>query len=326
MRSRSALRNEQGFALLSVILVVALLSVVVTELMSSMRLETAMVRAYRDGVIAEHLAEAGVHQAMRELSSDAQIQSLDEDGQIVFFKVAPGSAFPIRLPALPRARVSLGAGAFSYRISDEEGRLNLNTAGPLTVDRLLAVLGLEKTGRDIITDSLEDWRDADETHRANGAESEDTYLKLPVPYRARNADLQDPAELLQVKGVTPELYYGAPDRAALADLVTVRGPGTVNLNTASPLVLQALGLSEAEIQDIIQTRRSAPYTAVPPRFAGHRLHAGSSTFRIDAQGVAGEVRARVVAMVQRAPGDPGSEPTIVIQSWAQLPPLGAESR
>lgn len=326
MRGHPTVRDEGGFALLAVILVVALLSVVVTELVFSMRLEAGMVRAYREGVLAEHLAEAALHQAMRELSSDAQFQVPDEEGQLVLYRVAPGSVFPTRLPALPRTRVPLGAGAFSYRISDEEGRLNLNTAGPLRLDRLLAAIGLEKSARDVITDSLEDWRDANEAHRVNGAESEDTYLKLPVPYRARNADLQDPAELLQVKGVTPELYYGAPGRAALAALVTGRGRGTVNLNTAPHLVLQALGLSEAEIQEILQTRRRAPYTSVPPRFAGRGLHAGSTTFRIEAEGVmAGEPRARVVAVVQRIPGEPGSEPTMVIQSWRPLPPLGTEA-
>ncbi len=327
MKPRAAIRDERGFALLAVILVVALLSVVVTELVFSMRLEASMVRAYREGVRSEHLAEAAVHQAMRELSSDTQIQGFEADGQLVLYRIATGSALMTRLPALPRTGVPLGGGAFSYRITDEESRLNVNTAGRAKLDRLLTALGVDKLARDIITDSVEDWRDADETHRVNGAESEDTYLKLPVPYRARNADLQDETELLQVRGVTPVLYHGAAGRTALADLITVRGPGTVNLNTGPPPVLRALGLSEAEIEEILQARRRAPYASVPPRFGGRGLHAGSSTFRIEAEGaVEGEIRARVVAVVQRIPGEPGLEPTIMIQSWRALPPGGGERR
>jgi len=52
------MRNERGFALLSVLLVLALLAVVVTEFSMSARLESSMIRSYRDGVLATYLAEA----------------------------------------------------------------------------------------------------------------------------------------------------------------------------------------------------------------------------------------------------------------------------
>src|SRR5262249_57605527 len=61
------MRSERGFALLSVMLVLALLAVVVTEFAMSTRLEGSMIRAYRDGVLATHLAEAGRPQTLREL-------------------------------------------------------------------------------------------------------------------------------------------------------------------------------------------------------------------------------------------------------------------
>ena len=76
------------------------------------------------------------------------------------------------------------------------------------MDRLLTAVGLDKQARDTINDSLQDWKDADDLRRINGAESEDYYLKLPVPYRARNGPLQDTAELLQIRGVTREIYQG----------------------------------------------------------------------------------------------------------------------
>ena len=54
--------EQAGFALMAVTLVLALLGVVVTELAFSMRLETAMVRSYRDSILGRQLAEAvGVH-------------------------------------------------------------------------------------------------------------------------------------------------------------------------------------------------------------------------------------------------------------------------
>lgn len=309
------MRAEPGFALLAVMLVLALLAVVVTDFAFSMRLEASMVRSYRDGVVAAHLAEAGVQQAIREVLSQAQITALDPTGQLIFYRSALGQTPPTALPPLPRVRVPLGPGEFSYRISDETARIDINTTPPGRLDRLLAALGLDKQQRDVINDSIQDWRDADEIHRLNGAESEDYYLRLPVPYRSRNGDLQDTAELLQIRGVTRELYFGTPGNPGLRDLVTVAGLSAVNLNTASAPVLEALGLSNAEIDEVLRTRVRAPYTAVPGRFAGRGFTAGATaTFRIEAEGlVAGTARGHVVAIVQR--GRQVGSTGVTILSW-----------
>lgn len=319
--------GERGFALLAVMLVLALLGVVGAEFAFSMRLEASMVRAYKESVLATHLAEAGVEQAIREVLSGAPIQALDGDGRMVFFRTAVGQPAPTAVPPLKRERVTLGPGEFSYRLTDEESRLNVNLAPPERVDRLLAALEIDKRERDIINDSLQDWKDANDEHRLNGAESEDHYLKLPAPYRARNGNLQDAAELLQIRGVTPALYRGTPERSGLGELVTVFGRNTVNINTAPPLVLKALNLSDAEIADIVQSRERAPHPFVPGRYGGRGLGVGSRTFRIEADGiVAGESKARVVAIVQRgalrasaqprgvgAPGAPSRGVTVL--SW-----------
>ena len=312
--------RERGFALLAVMLVLTLLSVVVLELVFSMRLEAATSRAFKDELLAEHLVEAAVQQAIREVLSQAPIQAVDEAGRLVFLRAAPGSPLPTRVPALPRERVPLGPGEYTYRITDEEARVNINTAPPERVERLLRGLGLDGQARDLILDSLQDWKDPDDLPRINGAESEDFYLKLPVPYHARNAPLQDPTELLQVRGVTPDLYWGTADHPGLADLVTVFGRETVNINTASAPVLAALGLSDAEVADILQTRVHTPYTAVPGRFGGRGLSVGSATFRVEAIGWVGGIRrARVVAVIQRrgtAPGVRGAAALgIVTLSW-----------
>jgi general secretion pathway protein K len=311
-------RDERGFALLSVMLVLVLLSVIVIEFVVETRLEASMVRSYRDGVLAAHLAEAGVQQAIREILGPGTIVALDDDGTLSFYRAAD-TVTPVKLSRLPRRNVALGAGEFTYRLSDEESRININGAAPDRVDRLLTAVGLDKQDRDVISDSLQDWKDPDDLHRVNGAESEDYYLKLPVPYRARNGALQDEAELLQIRGVTREIYRGSERRPALGDLVTVAGRDAVNMNTAPVPVLAALGLSQAEIVEITGTRVRTPYTSVPPRFAGKGLAVGTATFRIEAEGlVAGEPRARVVAIVQRraVPGGPGGSTTsVAVLSW-----------
>ena len=123
---------------------------------------------------------------------------------------------------------------------------------------------MSKENRDVINDSLEDWRDQNDNHRTNGAES-DFYLKLPVPYRARNGNLQDTGEMLQIRGRHARAVGGIRREARPADFVTVYSARhSVNINTAPPIILKALRLSEAEISEVEQTREIAPYNRGGP--------------------------------------------------------------
>jgi len=309
-RSAACRPAECGFALAAVLLVLALLGTLGAEFAFSMRLEARAARAYKESVVATHLAEAALAQAMREIAADAAWVVLAEDGELTFY-----TRQRLALPRLPRVRVPFGSGHFSYRLTDEEARLNLNTP-PERMDRLLQAVGLDKSARDVIVDSLQDWRDPNEEHRLNGAESDDYYLKLPFPYRSRNANLESVAELLQIRGVTPRLFYGDEGTPGLVDLVTVKTPGVVNINTASPLVLRALGLADAEISEILQGRRDGPYTDVG-RFAGRGggLVATTQTFRIEAEGLVDkQTRARLTAVVRKRTENAGD--VIVVLEWS----------
>ncbi len=306
------MRTERGVALIVVLLVMALVGVVGAEFAYSMRLEASAVRAYKDQILGSHLAEAAVAQALREIVGDSAYVTPDEHGLLTFY-----TSDGLPLPQLPREKVDFGGGQYSYRLTDEEARINLNTSTPDRIDRLLNFcLGLDKSDRDVIGDSLLDWRDANEEHRLNGAESEDFYLKLPLPYRAHNANLESVTELLQIHGVLekPAIFYGTEERPGLRDVVTVKTPGQVNINTATPCAMQALGLSDAEISEIMQSRSLAPYTT-PGRFGGRGFRATTQTFRIEAQGIVdGRVAARVSAIVQKRPQ--GTPPTVAILEWS----------
>jgi general secretion pathway protein K len=308
----SAQPERPGFALVAVLLVLALLGVVGAEFSYSMRLEASAVRAYKDSILATHLAEAAIEQAIREIVADSAFVAPADDGLLTFY-----TRERTAMPRLPRTKVPLGPGHFTYRITDEEARLNLNTSPSDRIDRLLHGLGMQKAARDTIVDAIQDWRDPNEEHRLNGAESEDYYLKLPVPYRARNANLESVTELLQVRGVTAALFYGADSNPGLVDFVTVKSLGQVNLNTASAPVLRALGLAEAEIVEIVQARREAPYATVG-RFAGRGLVVTTRTLRIEAEGlVEGEVRAKLTAIVQKRAEQTGSAVAVLEWTGAQ---------
>ena len=313
----SAARSERGFALIAVLLVLAFVAIIGAEFAFSMRLEATAARVYKENLIAGHLAEAGLEQAIREIVADYRYVGLgdekdreaDKECPLVFYGVNREALKP-----LPRKNVPLGGGQFSYCITDEESRVNLNNAPTDRLTRLLEAIGMERADRDTVIDSIADWRDPNEDHRLNGAESEDTYLKLPVPYRSKNANLDSTAELVQIKGITPKLLQGAEGKPGLLSLVTVVTPGQVNINTVGKEVARALNVSEAVFSDIEQARRNGPITSTggryPPGFS-----TTSRTFRIEAQGlVEGQVRARLTAVVQKR-NDQGGE-SVVVREWS----------
>lgn len=143
-------------------------------------------------------------------------------------------------------------------IQDEFGKINLNrlliitSNGQLEVytpieDRLRMLLEyreLEEKTVDTIVDSLIDWMDSgdDGAHEPNGSET-DYYQTLDPPYAAKDGPMDSIEELLLIPGVTPEVYYGNPDKEQLPlpDLLTVHGhpEGKINVNTAPIPVLEA---------------------------------------------------------------------------------------
>ncbi len=98
-----------------------------------------------------------------------------------------------------------------HGLEDESARLNLNTL--LIVDDtqpgagrtlLMALPGMTEETADAILD----WMDPDSEARDLGAE-DDHYSGLSPPYAAKNGPLETVEELLLVRGVTPELLFGA---------------------------------------------------------------------------------------------------------------------
>lgn len=96
---------------------------------------------------------------------------------------------------------------FTVKVMDESSKLNINTA-PET-----QLAYLPDMTEDILN-SILDWRDTDDETRPNGAEA-GYYLTLPNAYYCRNGSLVTIRELLRVKGVTADFFYGpsSPEEA-----------------------------------------------------------------------------------------------------------------
>ncbi len=131
-------------------------------------------------------------------------------------------------------------GVVNIEIEDLSGRLNINnlaspgSSGELARVRfanLLAQLGIDL----VYVDRIADWVDADATARQLGAEDY-AYLGLERPYRSGNQLMVDASELRLLLDMDTEIFNAlAPYVAALPDMES-----KLNINTASPVVLQAL--------------------------------------------------------------------------------------
>ncbi|MDX9972645.1 MAG: type II secretion system protein GspK [FCB group bacterium] len=119
------------------------------------------------------------------------------------------------------------------------------------------------------TDAILDWIDADGDSRSEGAEN-DFYQATDIPYSAKNAPFDSVEELLMVRGITPEIFFGDPelDQLPLTELLTVRGQrrGRINVNTAPAEVLEAFGIGlggqEGLAERAILERESTPITTM----------------------------------------------------------------
>lgn len=137
----------------------------------------------------------------------------------------------------------------SYGMMDEESKINLNKASLTVIRRLLEqVLGSSGQELDELAVSIVDWRKKGSSELA-GFYSDEYYANLRDPYPVKDSDYEILEELQLVRGASPEIF------SRLSPYVTVYGDGKVNVNTATPPVLLALGLDPSVVDMILKVRR-----------------------------------------------------------------------
>ena len=208
--------SNQGIALLMVLWVLMLLTVIVGEFCFAMRTRVNITRNFKESAEAYYIAIAGFNKAIEQIilqqMAPRRVVTVETGSSEAAAKTEGAPDWRVNTDMPP---VDFGGGAFEVRIENESGKIDLNLADRDLLRAMLGGLGLDDAQKDVIADSIMDWRDADNNHRMNGAE-EDYYQSLPVPYHCKNADFDAKEELLRVRGVTPEIYY-----RRLAAVVTV---------------------------------------------------------------------------------------------------------
>jgi general secretion pathway protein K len=243
---RTSPSRQRGVALITAILIVALVAIVAASLGLGQQIWLRQAQNLRDRAQAEALRRGAIDFASVILERDAAQGNTDNLNEI----------WAQKLPPLPS-----DVGVIGLSISDAQSRFNLNsllrTGAPSATDigmfqRLLQAQGLDPA----LTEAVRDWIDTDNQVSPGGAEDND-YLALPHPYRTANQPMQSVDELRLVRGFTPESVEKLrPFLAALPEATNI------NVNTAPEGVLTALipNVADSLVKQFVTMRQSQPLT------------------------------------------------------------------
>ncbi len=238
-------RRNRGVVLVSVLLVVVLLTAVVYRLSArhSLNLAASQNAAGRDQLVAYALGG-------EVLARQVLYQDFHETGQ------GRDTLTETWATATPPLELD-GQGWIRVQVRDLNGCFNLNAlavqgAGDQALDQLSSLLARLELPTSIGA-RLKDWLDSDHVRLAEGAEDSDYLLAAPA-YRAANRPLAHASELRLLRGLTAEQYARLAPHACVVPEATF----TINVNTATPLVLAALmpDVVEARLQTLAEGVRN----------------------------------------------------------------------
>ncbi|HYC21541.1 MAG TPA: type II secretion system minor pseudopilin GspK [Candidatus Bathyarchaeia archaeon] len=213
--------NDRGLALVTAMLAVAMLTLIVVEMTDATLVNTHFTHNAGNAVAAELLARsaevAGEALLIEDQQQSSQVTSRDG------------------LWAIPIVGFPAGPGTVGLTIEDEQGKLSLNVppGKEAWLRTLFTNLGLDPS----LVDAVMAWQGTG----AVAAGQQSDYCLLAVPCEPRHAPLVSVDELLMIRGFDRATVHALrpyvtayPDPAARANQL-------VNVNTADPRVLEAVG-------------------------------------------------------------------------------------
>lgn len=243
--------SEQGMILITVLWIVLILSIISFSLAAAVRVEVASSNQSFDSERAFFMAKGAAEVVYNAFAKKEEIPESPhirrDDGDYVFL---------------------FDSGEARVRFESSAGLIDLNGATDQLLGSMFDSLGLAQETRNRLVDAILDWRDTDDLPHLYGAEVNDYPGNTPGrPSRPRNAAFQSVDELLLLKNMTPELFYGSfiVDTATgqyrrvpgVRELVTVNsGAAKVDVNEATAAVLAALPGMTSTLMERITAERA----------------------------------------------------------------------
>ena len=255
--------GEEGIVLIVVLWVMVALAVMTLSFSRESRIEAMAARNAQAMDKGYYIARACMDIAVYQI---IQRRNTPPVTQTTLGEVEPD---PIDLG---RITGSFDGGFCQVNIQDESGKININTVSEQQLGALIRAAGIEEPDATILTDSILDWRsDVNAVPRPNGAK-DDYYLSLVPPYTAKNGRFDAIEELLPVRGMTRDYFYGRPERTqdgtveykyGLSRFFTVYTTrDQININHAAlPVLLSLPGMPPEAARMIYERRLIQPFQA-----------------------------------------------------------------
>jgi general secretion pathway protein K len=245
--------TNRGAALLAVLWLAAGLSAIALTIANTVRGETERSSTDADGLKAYYLAAGAIDRTLLYLEKPTSFQNPDKTPLIKDYTRVLAFDFP--------------TGVVTAEIIPETSKLDVNKAAAKDLLNLLLALGEDPGQAEQTLAGIMDWRGPSQGGSFTGFDQ--YYLSLTPSFQARHASLQEIEELLLVRGVTPDLFYGSYTRGALGQFVPHAGlrdclsvyawtGTTLDVNTVEPAVMQAIGIPADVAASIVALRKAAP--------------------------------------------------------------------
>ena len=207
---KSYLINDKGYILLIVLMISAFLVSFTSDFFLTTHTYISYIKRLKNDINSEFLTYSGYEIAKAILDVDrlgisgSFMPGLNSNKSIDCHK----DIWALDFPAIPVMDYQV-----KVEIVDENSKINVSALANDKVEktpyygvlqRFLMNMGLSLD----ISDALVDWVDPDDIRFPYGAESSGYYYNLTPSYSAKNGRLDSISEILLVKGISPEIYYG----------------------------------------------------------------------------------------------------------------------
>ncbi|HBI16157.1 MAG TPA: hypothetical protein DDY20_11690 [Desulfobulbaceae bacterium] len=266
VKKRSAASaNQRGMALVLALMAISFLVAITVQLFSTVNWQMQAAGNMGDSVRLDAMTRSALNLARAALYTDQKENKFDS------LHDSWHTIDPDRIASL------MGTGKLTVTVDDLSGRLQVNALvysgtnpakGPAEVARqrelwlrfltsgMFAVEDDEKA--ETLLAAIIDWIDNNDLEfEGKGAESS-YYQGLNPPYSAHDGPMSYPEELLLIRGMTPELFYGNDKYLGLRRFITVAGSdGKINLNSAPRELIQYLapGIDEEAAGKLVEFRQ-----------------------------------------------------------------------
>jgi len=237
--------RQQGVALITVLLIVALATIAAVAMTTRQQLDIRRTANVINGEQAYMYALGGENWVKRILRRDGKQNRIDSF---------------LDIWAIPIPPLTIPGGSIEGQVEDLQSRFNLNNLikegqasheDIILFEHLLRILELSPMLAQVVVD----WIDSDMETRHEGAE-DNTYLTQTPAYRTSNTLFSSPTEIRLLAGFDNKVY-----KTLLPYICTLPTRTPINVNTAPLPVLMALaeGLNEMGANILIAERENKPF-------------------------------------------------------------------